>query len=236
MKTVIRTIVLVCAASSLASMGCGGGSGIGPGEVAKREDTLKDMLLDDWSSYRAGDYPTSIGMFTETLNVADANDELSAAVRNQVKSEAQNGIGWAWFKTQELDSADVAFDRSTRLNRQNSDAWAGWSGVALAKKQYTNAVQYAVQVLQLDDDYQSDKRFFDESTGGRPIGHDNFDERHVRLLLAEAYFHLGRYSEVDRADPGNATAQLRLATNRQFTFTDPGALLAEISDEAQKLH
>ena len=56
----------------------------------------------------------------------------------------------------------------------------------------------------------------------------------MRLLLAEAYFQLGRYSAVDRPDPSNAAAQMRLATG-EFTFRDPGQLLQEISKLALEL-
>ena len=217
------------------ALACGGGSGLGPNEIAKREDKLKDRLPTDWNAYQQGDFAAAIRNFTKTLQQADVTEELSESVRNQVKSEAHNGIGWSFFKTQELDSADVAFNKATRLDRRNADAWAGWAGVALARKDYGDASQYAVQTLEVDKDYASDKRFFDEEGVARAVGHDDFDERHVRLLLAESYFHLARYSSSDRPDPNNATAQLRLARGGQFTFTDPGDLLEAISIEAQKL-
>ena len=220
---------------ALALAACGGGSGLGPNEIKKREDKLKDRLPSDWNAYQQGDYAAAIEFFTKTLQQADVTEDLSESVRNQVKSEAHNGIGWTFFKTQDLDSANVAFTKATRLNRRNADAWAGWAGVALARKEYGDASQYAVQTLEIDGDYASDARFFDEEGVSRDVGHDDFDERHVRLLLAESYFHLGRYSSADRPDPNNSTAQLRLARNTQFTFTDPGDLLEAISDEAQKL-
>jgi tetratricopeptide (TPR) repeat protein len=214
---------------------CGGGSGLGPNEITKREDKLKDRLPDNWNAYEQGNFDAAIADFTKTLQQADINEELSESIRNQVKSEAHNGIGWSFFKTQSLDSADVAFARATRLDRRNADAWAGWAGVAFAKRDFGDASQRAVQALEVDGDYSSDNRFVDETSLVRPVGHDDFDVRHVRLLLAEAYFHLGRYSSADREDPNNATAQLRLARGGQYTFTDPGDLLEALSGEAQKL-
>ncbi len=60
------------------------------------------------------------------------------------------------------------------------------------------------------------------------MGHDSFDTRHVRMILAESYFQLGRYSALDRPDPSNASAQLRMV-DEDFTFRDPGQLLQEMS-------
>ena len=54
------------------------------------------------------------------------------------------------------------------------------------------------------------------------------DERHVRLMISEAYFHLGRYSIMDQQDPDNAAAQLRLV-NEHFRFENAGQLLDSLS-------
>ena len=53
-------------------------------------------------------------------------------------------------------------------------------------------------------------------------------------MLAEAFFQLGRYSAVDRADPNNAAAQVRLV-NQDFRFKDAGQLLQAIGDLAVEL-
>ena len=68
----------------------------------------------------------------------------------------------------------------------------------------------------------------------RILGHDNFDSRHVRLILAESYFQLGRYSAQDRPDPNNAAAQLRLIRG-DFTFVDAGQLLNELGKMSLEL-
>ena len=226
---------LLTAALALSAFACGGGSGVGPDEIKEREDKLKDQLTDNWEAYQTGDFTAALEDFTRTLEQADVAEDLSESVRKELMSEAHNGIGWTFFKSQDLDSADVGFSNATRLNRRNADAWAGWAAVALAKKQYTEASQRASQTLQIEPDYNSQSRFVDEEAMVRPVGHDDFDGRHVRLLLAEAYFQLGRYSAVDGPDPNNAAAQLRLVRNGQFDFTDPGDLLDAISKEAEKL-
>ena len=214
---------------------CGGGSGVGPGEVNKREDELKEKIKVDWETYESGDLQSALGAFQQTLLTASTKSGTES-IRNQVMSEAQNGIGWIYFKTQSLDSASVAFNEATKLNRRNEDAWAGWAGVALANKRYSDAARYADQALSIEPDYNSATRTLDDDDNSMLVGHDNFDARHLRLLLAEAYFHLGRYSAAERSDPKNAAAQVRLLRNNQFAYIDPGKLLEAISIEAQKLH
>jgi tetratricopeptide (TPR) repeat protein len=209
---------------------CGGGTGIGPGEIQKREDKLKDRLTVDWVAYNDGNYEGTIEVFEKTLAEADALEGIEVGVRNQVKSEAQNGIGWAFFRLQDLNDAGQAFAIATQLDRTNADAWVGWAGVSLAQRQYGDVLQYTNQALEIDPDYSSGSRLRD----GRLLAHDQVDERHVRLMLAEAYFQLGRYSAIDRADPNNAAAQVRLIDN-DFRFRDPGHLLARISELSLEL-
>jgi tetratricopeptide (TPR) repeat protein len=216
---------------SLLLAACGGGSGLGPQEIKKREQKLLDRLPIDWSYYNRGDQRGSIGSFTQTLVQADALDGVEA-IRNFVRSEAQNGIGWSFFRMQQLDSAVVAFNQATRLDRRNADAWVGWAGVSLALRSYSDAVQFALQGLETLPDYDSSARL---DSYGRNLAHDRFDERHVHLLLASAYYQLGRYSAADRPDPNNAAAQLRLVNNA-YRYRDPGQLLEGISRAVLELH
>ncbi|MBI2505582.1 MAG: tetratricopeptide repeat protein [Candidatus Latescibacteria bacterium] len=212
---------------ALLGVACGGGNGLGPGEARKREDALKERLPLDWKAYREGDFQGAIATFTETLEKADLL-EGAEGVKNQVKSEAQNGIGWTFFRMQDLDNAYSAFRQATQLDRRNADAWVGWAGIALAQRRYNDAVQYANQALEVDPDYTTENR---QDERGRNLAHDVYDQRHVRLVLAEAYFQLGRYSAADRPDPNNATAQLRLVDS-SYRFRDPGQLLEGIAQNA----
>ena len=202
---------------------CGGGSGIGPNEIFEQEANLRDRLPTDWAHYQNAEYATAIEFFTETLENASTFDG-SESILNEIKSEAHNGIGWAFFRLQDLDAASSAFQQATKLNRRNQDAWAGHAGVALARGKYNDAAQYALQNLSINMDYNSGLR---ADAQNRILGHDNFDSRHVRLILAESYFQLGRYSAQDRPDPNNAAAQLRLIKG-DFTFVDAGQLLNEL--------
>ena len=211
-------------ALALVLMGCGGGSGLGPQELKKHEDRLRDRLPVDWGNYNGGGYQEAIEFFANTLQEADTF-EGSEAILNEIKSEAHNGIAWSYFRLQDLESAWNSFQQATRLNRRNADAWAGWAGVALASQRYNDTAQFANQVLESKLDYNSAFRS-DESA--RALGHDRVDSRHIRLTLAEAYFQLGRYSAIDRADPNNAAAQVRLLRG-SYNYRDPGHLLAEMS-------
>lgn len=230
MRRMMTLRFLVAAASASWLLGCGGGTGIGPGEIRQREDKLRDRLPIDWNNYNGRDYQSAIGFFTKTLDEADALEGVDA-VKNQVKAEAQNGIGWAFIRLQDLAAAAQAFGLATNLDRANADAWVGWSGVALALRQHADVVQYTNQALDIDPDYNSATRLDGD---GRLMGHDQIDERHVRLMMAESFFQLGRYSAADRADPNNAAAQIRLI-DRDFRFRDPGQLLEKISELSLKL-
>lgn len=210
--------------------GCGGGSGVGPEELLKQEQKLRDRLPIDWDNYNTGDYDGAIEFFTNTLDKAETY-EGPEAILNEIKSEAHNGIGWAFFRQQNLEAAASSFQQATTLNRRNADAWVGYSGVALARRLYNDAIQYAIQALSVDNEYVSSFRVDDAE---RQMGHDNYDTRHVRMVLAEAYFQLGRYSAIDRPDPSNAAAQLRII-DEGFTFRDPGQLLQEMSQISVEL-
>ena len=214
-----------------ALMGCGGGSGLGPTEGSKRADRLKDRLVVDWSYYNYGDHNAAIESFEETLQQADQFQDQEG-VKSQVKSEAYNGIGWSFFKLHDLRAAKTAFESATQLDRGNPDAWVGLAGVALALQDYRDVVQFSIQALERDPDYESSGRVDDD---GRLMSHDLIDVRHVRLMLVEAYFHLGRYNASDRPDPHNAAAQLRLISSN-FQFRDTGHLLEKLSEVSIELH
>jgi len=230
MKIDARKLGMLILGFSLALGGCGGGSGLGPKELKKQEDKVRDQLPSNWDSYEQNDFQGAIDVFTETLEQADLLED-QPGVQNQVKSEAFNGIGWSFFQMQDLDGAWDSFRQATNLDRENTDAWVGWAGVALVQRRYGDVIQFSIQALETDVEYSS---AFRSDVGERQLGHDRFDVRHVRLMLAEAYFQLGRYSASDRPDPNNAAAQIRLIKG-QFKYRDPGQLLLGISQVALEL-
>jgi len=228
--------ITICRAALVLALGlalnaCGGGTGLGPGEIQKREDRLRDRLPIDWTQYNDGDFEGAIEFFSKTLQQADVVEGVEG-VKTLVKAEAQNGIGWSYLRLQDLDAAAQAFTVASRLDRNNADVWVGWAGVALALREYADVLGYCNTALELEPDYSSAARI---DPDGRILSHDDIDERHVRLMLAEAYFQLGRYSAIDRPDPQNAAAQLRLIRT-DYTYRDPGHLLEAISQAAIDMH
>lgn len=224
---IAKTVPVLAIALALALSACGGGTGLGAGEIGKREDRLRDRLPIDWNQYNTGDYESAIDFFAKTLEQADVVEGVGG-VKTLVKAEAQNGIGWSYLRLQDLDAAAQAFAVASRLDRNNADIWVGWAGVALALRDYADVLQFSNQALDLDPDYNSSVRI---DADGRILSHDELDERHVRLMLAEAYFQLGRYSAADRSDPQNAAAQVRLIM-LDYKYRDPGQLLEAISQVA----
>jgi tetratricopeptide (TPR) repeat protein len=219
----LRNGIAVCGLLVLLG-GCGGGNGLGPKALKKQEDKLWDRLPLDWENYNMGNYDAAIEFFTTTLELADRL-EGQPGVQNRVKAEAFDGIGWSFFKSQDLNAAWDAFRSATTLDRQNVDAWVGWGGVALAMKRYNDVVQFGNQALETNLEYNS---AFRTDNAARALSHDLIDIRHVRLMMAEAYFQRGSYSAAERKDPNNASAQLRLLDG-DFKYRDPGQLVQEIS-------
>ncbi len=186
---------------------CGGGTGIGPGEIQKREDRLRDRLPIDWTSYNSGDFQGAIDFFTKTLEQADALEGIEQGVRNQVKAEAQSGIGWAFIRMQDLSAAEQAFGIATQLDRANSDAWVGWAGVSLAQQQYADVVQFSNQALDTNPDYNSATRI---DASGRILSHYYIYYRHVLLILSYSYFHLFFYNTFYLLYPNNSSSHFQL--------------------------
>lgn len=217
-----QPLLLVVAAAALVA--CGGGNGLGPKAIQQQEDKVWDRLPLSWAFYNAGQFAAAIDAFSTTLSHADQL-EGSAAVRSRIKAEAYDGVGWCYFRQQQLDSAAGAFRQATGLDGQNTDAWVGSAGVALAQRRYSDVAQYCIQALESNADYSS---AFRTDNAERNLAHDRYDDRHVRLMLAEAYLQLGRYSVAERPDPNNAAAQVRLIQS-DYRYRDPGHLVQVIS-------
>jgi tetratricopeptide (TPR) repeat protein len=219
-------------------LGCGHGNGISPTAIEKQEDGLLQKLDVSWDEYNAGGLENAVEYFTQVLDRADKL-ESPPAVINGIKSEAHNGLGWTAFRQHDLREAADRFLGATNLNRRNTDAWVGWAGVALAQGHYSDAVRFCLTALADGGDgetpYSSAARLDEE---GRELGHDTVTSRHVRLMLAEAYFHQGYYSSADR--PGvsdatlNASGQVALLRDG-FTYTNPIDLIRTIGMVAAEL-
>jgi tetratricopeptide (TPR) repeat protein len=204
-----RRYIIIAMAAILLAAGCGGGTGIGT-----RSDRDQQISSEAWLAYRAGSYAQADSTFQEALSV------------NPTLSDALNGRGWANFslagregdtnrRTGYLNTARTNFSGAAASDPKNTDAWAGLAGVELASDNYQKAVDAAQQVLNLDPNFFSP--------------HDNFNIREVRIILATAYFFLGKYSVAEGADPHNATAQITIL-DRTFRYTTPVELILRIQE------
>ena len=200
---IAATVVMFLAA------GCGGGTGIGTST-----DRPAQISAEAWLAYRAGNYALADSTFQEALSV------------NPSLSDALNGRGWANFslasregdvnrRAGHLSAARENFSRAVTAESKNADAWAGLAGVELASDNYQKAVDAAQQVLNLNPGYFSP--------------HDNFNIREVRMILATAYFFLGKFSKAEAADPHNAAFQVT-TLDRTFQYTTPVELILRIQE------
>ena len=165
-RTMTRRFAAAFIGLSLSLTGCGGGGGLGPSQIKKREDRLKDELSVNWIQFNTGDFEAAIDLFERTLQSADALEGVDA-VRNEVKSEAQNGIGWSFLKLQDLEAAAQAFSLATKLDRRNADAWVGWAGVSLAQRTFNDVIQFTNTALEADPDYNSATRGDEDEESGQ---------------------------------------------------------------------
>ncbi len=204
-----ETYIIAAAVVILLAAGCGGGTGIGAGT-----DRPAQISAEAWTAYRAGNFALADSTFQEALSV------------NPSLSDALNGRGWANFslagregdanrRAGRLSAARENFSRAVTADSKNADAWAGLAGVELATDNYQKAVDAAWKVLDLDANYFS--------------SHDNFNAREIRMILATAYFFLGKFSKKEAADPNNAAAQVAIL-DRTFQYTTPVELILRIQE------
>ena len=193
----------------LLGLGCGGGTGIltTPGD---QTGTIEDLIGQGWQLYEQGQYDGAIVKFEGVLQL-ESN-----------RSSAHNGLGWSYFRKQDLKKARETFEKAIRFAPSSADAFVGLAGVALSegdagknREKYSEVIVNANQALLLEAAYTSN--------------HDRLTWHHVRLILAQAYFYLGKYTKEQSPDPNNAEAQIR-KIDVSFAYTTPANLLKKIED------
>lgn len=135
-----------------------------------------------WSSYILGDYALARSHFAEALRL---EPELS---------EARLGLAWTKAQEGEYLSAVADFDHVLFSGALMEDAFAGRAAAALEVPDDSLAVASAESTLARNIHY-----FF--------VKRPEYNFYDLRLILAQAYFALSRYSkaqeQVDVLDPGN---------------------------------
>lgn len=169
----------------LATTGCGGGTATGG-----TSGSAETLSFEGWSDYVTGDYTKSEEIFLDALSL------------DPQFSEAYNGLGWLKFQQagQEtnteardamLQSSRQNFQKATSANPENVDAWVGLAGLELHLGNWQDARDAANRVLTLEPNFFSK--------------HDNIDFKDVHLILGQAYFYLGAFTDTEEtADPNNS--------------------------------
>ncbi len=185
-------------------------SGCGKGIVIDRGDEYQNTLQDGWDLYAAMDYTGAIQTFDSAKDI------------NSEPIDAYLGLGWSYFRAQRLSNAISSFRiAKTKAQAQldSVDVMCGISGAYLASNQYSKAIE----IVTADSLDYSDFILF----------HDpQITEDSVNMVLCLSYYHLGKYSDADEADPHNATYYLNLliGSGTPYVYDDPAGLMERISE------
>ena len=145
---------------------------LGCGDDENGGVTAEQLTSEGWMLFETGDFVAAEFKFEEALAV-DAGF-----------AEADNGLGWTWLRLDSLSVAVSSFDAALAKGLPGADPYAG-QAVAyrdLEPVDLTLAVEAADSALARDVPYE--------------FVHDpRFDWRDLRLILAQSYFGLQRYTE-----------------------------------------
>jgi tetratricopeptide (TPR) repeat protein len=137
---IIKVLMLLIVAGTLALIsGCGGG-GTNPPPPA--------TLNDAWDEFEDGDYSTAIDIFHDVLS----NDSSL--------TEGYTGLGWSFAFDYYLDSAEAYLDIALGRDPNSVDALALLSAVKLAQTNRTEAIDNATDALDEESNWS-----FDHYTG-----------------------------------------------------------------------
>jgi hypothetical protein len=141
------------------------------------------LTLEGWSTYEEGNLVAAISQF---LVARDENPDCA---------DAENGLGWTYARFDSLEDAVESFEAALTLDENLIDAWAGLALVSSARSDHEEAINSALQVLDVEGDDYVFRR--DASVTSADL----------RLLLAQSYFYTGQYDlaqeQVDLLDPDN---------------------------------
>jgi len=160
----------------------------GPGEPDTSQASA--YTQQGWDLFEAADYDSAKGMFEAALGA------------DTTYADAHNGLGWSTLflglppSNEPLDDAITAFIQAIDFELFAADPQVGLAIVYQSEGQYSSAVQYAQDALDLEPTYSFRHR--------QTINHLD-----VHLVLAQSYFGLGEeyypqaQAEVDILDPDN---------------------------------
>ena len=133
--------------------------------------SFAEYLSEGTSAFDTGDFATALSKFNLAKN------------QNSDSSSVYHWLGWANFKLDNLADAKSAFATALTKANPSEDAYAGFSFVLNAQKEYENSnTNLNILFADLDSDWVF--------AHGLNLGMD-----HLRLLYAQNYFALGDFSQ-----------------------------------------
>ncbi len=140
------------------------------------------LLSEGWSAFEDAEYESAESLFLQALD------------KNPTGAQGKHGLAWAQALQDELTTAATNFLAAVSLGLTSAHPLAGLAAVYRDVPEYDLAIQYALDALALDSDYQ-----FSHNS--------NFDYNDLHLILAQCYYAQGEYvsaqTEVDTLNPLN---------------------------------
>ena len=132
--------------------------------------TYDDLISNGWSEFSGQAYSVAIEKFNAAKSMEPDN------------FEAYNGLGWAYFKNDQLSNSIQEFSVGFQKTGSTSDIGAGWAFVLNADKKYADSN------IKIDSTLSSDSNWmFSQGLG--------LDKNDLLVLRAENFFLLGNFGE-----------------------------------------
>jgi tetratricopeptide (TPR) repeat protein len=161
-----------------------------------RSDLAHKYTLQAWNLFTAGDYEGALLKFEEAL------DELSEYV------PALTGRAWSLCFLGDFAEARYDFVLANELSATHeADIWAGGAFCYAALEDYDKVVEWGESAIGVDVTWVFDYN-------------NSIDVRHVRYVLATAYWYRGSYNQ--------CKTQLDILEPGSVHDVDPQALLADL--------
>ncbi len=172
------------------------------------------LIQSGWQSFSNRNYSDAFTKFDQAVSLARTNSRYDS-----LQAEAECGRGWtrAYNRDFSLAKNDLltSLAHQSVSQRVSLNSKAGLAFVHLALNEYASAIQRALEVLNVDQNYvfEYDQRVY---------------HKRLRLVLAQSYYSVGDFQnsakQLDIIDPANAPHS-----------TDPIILLQKIQEMWSRL-
>jgi hypothetical protein len=145
-------------------------------------------IISGWEEYRSGNYGAAILAFEKVLN-----RDGEAPVEPYHLADAYNGLGWVYLgfsRSAGVNQKNIAvslgkFQEAIALNSANADAWVGWAGSLLIRRNSQDDLRDALGAV--DSALQGDAVYL--------YRHDYNSEADLYALKAQCYYQLGELNK-----------------------------------------